>query len=283
MTPLHHDHVAAPSSSPAATMLLLHGIYGAGRNWRTVARRLVRVRPGWRVTLADLRSHGRSPRLAPHTVEACAADLADLETRLGRAADAVLGHSFGGKVALLHARRAAPGPRQCWIVDSAPGAGRPAGGAWRMLGALRRRPGPFGSRAEAVAAVEAEGHSPRVARWMAANVARRGGDGGGVGGGGIDPDEMEAYLRDYFRVDAWDVVEEPPEGTAIHFVKASASSALDAEAVARIRGAGRGGRVFLHEVEGGHWLNAENPDAVVELLARTLPAATETANPRRNA
>ncbi|MDE2973409.1 MAG: hypothetical protein OXU64_01630 [Gemmatimonadota bacterium] len=49
------------------------------------------------------------------------------------------------------------------------------------------------------------------------------------------------------------------------------------------RAAGSGGRVFLPEAEGGHWLNAENPDAVVGLLARTLPAATETANPRRNA
>ena len=260
-------------------MLLLHGIYGAGRNWRTVARRLVDARPGWRVTLVDLRSHGRSPHLAPHTVAACAADLAGLEDHLGRTADAVLGHSFGGKVALLHARRAAPGPRRYWIVDSAPGAGRPAGGAWRMLGVLRRRPGPFGSRAEAVAAVEAEGYSPVVARWMAANVRRNGADGWVWR---IDPDEMEGYLRDYFDVDAWDVVEEPPEGATIHFVKASASSVLDAEAVGRIRGAGRGGRVLLHEVEGGHWLNTENPDAVVALLARGLPVAREAARPPAN-
>ncbi|MDE2763214.1 MAG: alpha/beta hydrolase [Gemmatimonadota bacterium] len=265
MTPLHHDHLTAPGAAPSATMLLLHGIYGAGRNWRTVARRLVSARPGWRVTLVDLRSHGRSPRLAPHTVAACATDVSGVEDHLGRAADAVLGHSFGGKVALLHARRAAPAPRRYWIVDSAPGAGRPAGGAWRMLGVLRRRPGPFGSRAEAVAAVEAEGYSPVVARWMATNVRQDGWDGWVWR---IDPDEMEGYLRDYFSVDAWDVVEEPPEGAVIHFVKASASSVLDAEAVARIRGAGRGtGRVFLHEVEGGHWINTENPDALVELLA----------------
>ena len=252
-------------------MLLLHGIYGAGRNWRTVARRLVDERPGWRVTLVDLRSHGRSPRLAPHTVAACAADVAGLEAHLGRPAEAVLGHSFGGKVALLHARRAAPAPRRYWIVDSAPGAGRPAGGAWRMLGVLRRRPGPFGSRAEAVAAVEAEGYAPVVARWMAANLARCGGDGAAGWGWRLDPDEMEAYLRDYFAVDAWDVVEEPPEGATIHFVKASGSGMLGAEAVERIRGAGRRtGRVFVHEVEGGHWLNTENPDALVELLAKCV-------------
>ena len=268
MTPLHHDHLTAAGAAPSRNMLLLHGIYGAGRNWRTVARRLVNARPGWGVTLVDLRAHGRSPRLAPQTIEACAADLAGVEAQLGRPADAVLGHSFGGKVALVHARRAGAVPRRYWIIDSAPGAGRPAGGAWRMLGALRRNPGPFGSRAEAAAVVEGEGYSRRVASWMASNVER-----GGVGGWvwRLDPDEMEGYLRDYFRTDAWDVVENPPADGAIHFVKASASSVLDAEAVDRIRTAGRRtGRVFLHEVEGGHWLNTENPEALHELLVAGL-------------
>lgn len=249
-------------------MLLLHGIYGAGRNWRTVASRLVDARPDWGVTLVDLRAHGRSPRLAPHTIEACAADLAGVEARLGRPARAVLGHSFGGKVALVHARRAAPVPRSFWIIDSAPGTGRPEGGAWRMLGVLRRRPGPFASRAEAAAAVEAEGYSRTVAAWMASNARR-----GGVEGWGwrLDPDEMEGYLRDYFRTDAWDVVEDPPAGVTIHFVKASASSVLDSGDVERIRSAGRrNGRVFLHEVKGGHWLNTENPEALRELLAAGL-------------
>ena len=34
---------------------------------------------------------------------------------------------------------------------------------------------------------------------------------------------------------------------------------------------------------GGHWLNTENPDALVELLAHSLPAAAETADPRLSA
>ena len=78
-------------------------------------------------------------------------DLAGLETHLGRAADAVLGHSFGGKVALLHAGRAAPGPRQYWIVDSAPGGAVPQGArgaCWGCSGTGRpvREPGRGGGR-----------------------------------------------------------------------------------------------------------------------------------------
>ena len=252
-------------------MLLLHGIYGAGRNWGTIARRLVRARPEWRVVLVDLRSHGQSPRLAPHTIDCCAADLLDLEDHLGRPADAVLGHSFGGKVALVYGRQRGGGggtaPLQLWIVDSSPSAGRPGGGAWRMLGMLRRHPGPFGSRAEAVDAVASEGFPPLVANWMAINAVRT--DAGLVWR--LDPDEMEAYLRDYFRTDAWGVVERPPAGTSLHFIRALGSSVLDEAAGTRIRAAARAtGRVRLHEVAGGHWVNTENPEALLELLVAGL-------------
>ncbi len=256
-------------------MLLLHGIYGAGRNWRTVARRLVRARPDWAVVLVDLRSHGQSPSLAPHTLKACAEDVLRLERRLGGPADAVLGHSFGGKVALLHAglregrgsRPRVPRSRQLWVVDSSPSAGRPGGSAWRMLGVLRRHPGPFGSRAEVVAAVRSEGFSALVSNWMAINAVRT--------DAGLEwrlhPDEMEAYLRDYFRTDAWRVVERPPDDIAVHVIRARASRVLGSVDIARLRRAmSTSGPVFLHEVAGGHWVNTENPDALHAILAARL-------------
>ncbi|MCY3610032.1 MAG: alpha/beta fold hydrolase [Gemmatimonadetes bacterium] len=255
----------APGAAPTRQLLVLHGIYGAGRNWGSVARRLVRARPEWGVVLVDLRSHGRSPRLSPHTVEACARDLVRLEEHLGRRADAVLGHSFGGKVALVYARMRPL--RQLWVVDSSPGAGRAGGSAWRMLGVLRRHPGPFGRRAEVVDAVASEGFSTLVAKWMATNAVPT--DSGLEWR--LDPDVMEAYLRDYFRTDAWDVVVRPPTGTDVHFVRALGSRVLDEAAVARIQEAtAETERVFLHEVEGGHWVNTENPEALHGLLVSGL-------------
>jgi pimeloyl-ACP methyl ester carboxylesterase len=88
----------------------------------------------------------------------------------------------------------------------------------------------------------------------------------------IDVEDMEALMRDFFEVDAWDVVEAPSEGLHVHLVKAEASSVLDEDACARAESAARTtGRVHLHRVEGGHWLNADNPDALVALLAEWLP------------
>ena len=84
-------------------------------------------------------------------------------------------------------------------------------------------------------------------------------------------DQMEALLRDFFRTDAWSAVE-GAHGPEVHLIQATESSILTPEAVNRIETAGlTSGRVHLHRVRGGHWLNADNPDALVELLVEGLP------------
>src|SRR5690606_18639255 len=55
---LSHDRVVADGAEPRAWMFVLHGIYGAGRNWASVVRRVVRERPEWGALLVDLRQHG---------------------------------------------------------------------------------------------------------------------------------------------------------------------------------------------------------------------------------
>lgn len=272
MDMLHHEIVAAPGTRPARTLIVLHGIFGHGRNWKSVAARLVRDRPDWAVALADLRGHGRSPGWAQTpTVEACARDVQRLEERMGAPTDAVLGHSLGGKVALLHARLREPSAPVCvWAVDTGLGVGRPAGGAWRMLAALRKEPGPFGSRAEAARAIASQGFADAVAKWMATNM-RRAGD---AWEWRLSADEMEPLLRDGFATPAWDVIENAPPGASIHVVKATGSSVLGPVAADRLRKAARHAEhVHFHEADGGHWLHVDNPQALHRLLVRCLPGA----------
>lgn len=274
---LHHERVTAPSPDPSdgspdepgRWLLVLHGIYGAGRNWGSVARRLVRERPDWGAVLVDLRQHGESMGFpGPHTLEAAADDLRALVRHESLTAPAVLGHSFGGKVAMRYAADPVGSLESLWVVDSTPDAGEPTGSAWRMLEVLRRHPGPFPSRGAGVEAVEAEGFPHPVARWMATNLERT--DAGRYRWR-LDVGDMESLLRDFFRSDTWDVVDSPPEGTTVHVVKARDSSILDEAACERIEAAGRGGEaVRLHRLEGGHWLNADNPGALVALLTREL-------------
>ena len=265
---LHHERVVGPGGEPERWLYVLPGIFGAGRNWGSVGRRLVRERPDWGVSLVDLRQHGMSQGFQPpHTVQAAAADLEGLAAVVPP--DALLGHSFGGKVALL----AAAQPhfrgrvRQLWIIDSTPDAGPPAGSAWQMLLLLQRLPDDFASRAELVGALTTSRVSLPIAQWMATNLHH-------VHGRyrwRFDRDAMEALLRSFFDTDAWAVVEAPPPGPDIHFVRATESSVMSPEAVGRARRAGEGGRVHVHDVAGGHWLNADNPDTIVHLLVHNLP------------
>jgi pimeloyl-ACP methyl ester carboxylesterase len=267
--PLAATIVDDPSAAPRQNLYFLHGIYGRGRNWAVIARRLRTVRADWCSVLVDLRGHGDSPTAAPpHTVAAAADDVAALSATLNLPIHALLGHSFGGKVALAYAATGAPRLREVWIVDATPASREPDGSAWRMLDVLRQHPGPFASRDAAVEIVHGAGYPMPVARWMASNAIEQ----DRAYRWRLDVDVMEALMRDFFRQDFWHVIEAPPAGLVVHIVKATKSSILDAAACARIDDAARRhGRVALHRVEAGHWVHTDNAVAIVGLLERDLP------------
>jgi pimeloyl-ACP methyl ester carboxylesterase len=266
---LAHSRVAAAGREPERWLLVLHGIFGAGRNWGTIARRLAEARPEWGAVLVDLRMHGQSRSFpGPHTIAASAADVDALVAHLDLHAAAVLGHSFGGKVALVYAGHHGAELRQAWVIDSTPAVREPSGTAWRMIEVVKSLPSAFASRDEAVQGLMRAGYEEGVARWMAINLEPA--DGGYRWR--LDFAAMEEMLRDFFRTDLWPVVEQPPGGVELHFAKATRSDTLDPESAGRIRAAGEAtGRVFLHEVEGGHWLNTDNPEGVLRLLVERLP------------
>lgn len=272
---LYYEKVTAPDSEPVLWLYVLHGIFGAGRNWASVIRRVVRARPEWGALLVDLRQHGNSQGFPPpHTVAAAADDLEGLASRTGTLPSAILGHSFGGKVALLLAGGAGPAAaalRQVWVIDSTPEAREPAGSAWSMLHRLRSLPERFASRDDLVRALTADGLDAPIAQWMATNLEPAG-DGYRWR---FDLDALEALLLSFFETDAWQVVEQPREGLEVHLVKAEASRVLEGAALERSERAAVGGRTRVHRVAGGHWVNAENPDAVERLLVQLLPGEAE--------
>lgn len=263
---LAHSRVSAVDA-PDRWLLVLHGIYGRGRNWTSVARQFVRRRPDWGVLLVDLRQHGDSPNLPPpHTVEACAADVRRCAAASGVNVAALAGHSFGGKVAL---RAAEEMPLQSlWLLDSTPDARPPSGTAWEMLSLIESLPDRFERRVDLVEALAAHGIAVGVASWMATNLTAT--DGGFRWR--LDFSVMRDLLLDFFRADLWRVIEASHPSRRVHVVKAADSSTLGEEACARIeRAHASHGMVSLHRIDGGHWVNADNPDAVIDLWSAHLP------------
>jgi esterase len=75
-------------------VVFLHGLFGQGRNWNTIAKELS---DRHRVLLVDLPNHGRSP-WTEHL------DYLDMAARVAEVLDGpatVVGHSMGGKVAMV--------------------------------------------------------------------------------------------------------------------------------------------------------------------------------------
>lgn len=98
---LHVHEFGPPDGYP---LLALHGVTGHGERWKQLAENHL---PSFRVLAPDLRGHGRSDPHPPWTLETHAADLLTLVDEYRLSACAVLGHSFGGAVA-LHLTHLAP-------------------------------------------------------------------------------------------------------------------------------------------------------------------------------
>jgi pimeloyl-ACP methyl ester carboxylesterase len=248
---------------------IAHGILGSASNWRTFARRLVADLPGWRLVLVDLRAHGDSPRGAPpHTVAACADDLAELAAARGRGPDVLIGHSFGGKVVLLAAERL-PSVRQVWVLDAVPGPGTTTDAdgdedVVAVIRALAAIPQPLARRDDVRAPLAAAGFSDALAGWMTTNLART--DAGFVWR--FDLGVIEQLLRDYARLDLWDRVR---GGTpAVHLVRAGRSARWTPDALAAAERAAADGAIVHVLPDAGHWVHVDAPEALARLLRSGL-------------
>ncbi len=85
------------SEGPARPVLIAHGLYGSARNWGVIAKRLSDRGP---VIAVDMRNHGDSDWAETHGYEEMAGDLAEVIETDGVPMD-VIGHSMGGKAAMM--------------------------------------------------------------------------------------------------------------------------------------------------------------------------------------
>ncbi len=108
------------SGSPVVVM---HGLFGSGRNWMTAARRLASAH---RVYAFDLRNHGASPHTGTMSYPEMAEDVVETITGLGVGPVGLVGHSMGGKTAMLTALRHPEVVDRLVVVDAAPVAYPPA-------------------------------------------------------------------------------------------------------------------------------------------------------------
>jgi len=97
-------------------LLIVHGLFGSGRNWRAIARNISTDR---QVHIVDMRNHGESFWNDDNSYESMAEDLKEVISSLEGPVD-VLGHSMGGKASMVLAINNPNLITKLLIVDIAP-------------------------------------------------------------------------------------------------------------------------------------------------------------------
>ena len=97
-------------------VMIVHGLYGSGRNWGVIAKRLS---DQFFVITVDLRNHGDSPWLDTHNYHVMADDLVEVINSLNIRPN-IIGHSMGGKAAMVLALKRPNLVRNLIIADIAP-------------------------------------------------------------------------------------------------------------------------------------------------------------------
>ncbi len=84
----------------APPLMILHGLLGTSDNWQTLGKQFAATH---RVHIIDQRNHGRSPHNPVHNYSAMANDVLHHLDRTGIDRASIIGHSMGGKTALMFA------------------------------------------------------------------------------------------------------------------------------------------------------------------------------------
>lgn len=176
----------SPDTKPAAlyhrdlggsvlpALVILHGMLGSSRNWQTAGRDLAAHR---RVVALDLRNHGQSPHAEPMTYAAMAADVLAWMDAEGLANAEILGHSMGGKVAMLLACRHPERVSGLVVVDVAPKAYHWRAHREEFAAMNELQLGDLRSRAEAEIRMEGRVPSWPMRKFLATNLERDPGGG----------------------------------------------------------------------------------------------------------
>ena len=266
--------VEKPDGPHPPTCVLVHGILGSRRNLQSLAKRLAEKFPSWQFLLVDLRNHGESNTAlekkpeGANTVQNAARDVLGVLNHLKIYPYTLIGHSFGGKVAMSMVHqfgRALPRPVQVWVLDTVPGdvwcddVGDHPRDTIRFCTTLDR---PIETRRSLVEALTGAGFTVEGAQWMTTNLRA---DGNGKFDWTFDLDGIAEMYASYEACDLWPMVETQPAGLSLDFVQAERSAFVwTPEDVARIRGTGANVHLLRNSA---HWVHIDNPNGLLDILA----------------
>ncbi len=99
-------------------IIILHGLLGSLDNWQSIAKKL--AEKNFKVFIIDQRNHGKSPHSDEFSYQILANDLLDFFDHQAILKAHIIGHSMGGKTAMLFALLHPEKVEKLVVVDIAP-------------------------------------------------------------------------------------------------------------------------------------------------------------------
>lgn len=259
-TILHSTKVGGQSST-----VYLHGLLGNGKNLKTMATKF-----GGGLLL-DLRGHGRSPSGSPpHTFENCAKDV--LATVGSENPTAVVGHSFGGRVALecaiLLSDASAEAETTTWLLDTVPGEANGSVGA--VIDALQSiNPKNYENRQQLSEALHKE-HKLEMglAQWLTSSASP---SSDGLEWG-FDLSVVNALMPEFKSQDFMGKLEHlvltGNQNNTVHLVRGGKNPGWTVDVVSKLHDLSirSNGKFFMHTLpKAGHWVHVDDLPGLVNL------------------
>lgn len=265
MTDLHTTSYGERGSRVA----FLHGLFGQGRNWTQFAKALAGEH---RVLLVDLPDHGRSGWTEGFDFVDVAdriAGLMEADTASDGQGVALVGHSLGGKIAMVLALRHPELVERLCVVDVAPVPYRRASEFLGYIDAMRDVDlDALAQRADAEQALAEAVPNTTVRSFLLQNLRRE-----------VLPDgrsgwrwqvNLDGLRRDLTEIGGWPADElagiAPYDGPVL-WIAGERSHYVDEEYVPAMDG------LFPHNrrvtiKNAGHWVHSEQPEVFLEVLSR---------------
>jgi len=100
-------------------LVILHGLFGLSDNWHIIAK-ILSQKLSMRIIVPDLRNHGKSKHSDKFDYQSMSEDLLKLFSELNIDNASLLGHSMGGKIAMLFAINNQEKTKRVMVVDICP-------------------------------------------------------------------------------------------------------------------------------------------------------------------
>lgn len=254
---LHHRRMGPPGATP---VVILHGLFGSSDNWGSIGKELAEPTvPGAApldVLLVDLRDHGRSPHTTAISYPLMAADVHALITGLGLGPVVLVGHSMGGKTAMLFAQRWPELLKHLVVIDISPK--EHANNHAHIIHALRTADlSPGRSRKEVEAHIAQHVKEPGVVQFLLKNLYWKTDD---QLAWRMNAEVLERELPAILAAIGPETVRVPTL-----FVRGGQSDYILREDIPAIREQFPNSRVETVPYA-GHWVHAQAPDEVIGMI-----------------